>query len=146
MRLDLVINAMSYSALTKGVIHVHGGEQMRPNIHIEDMAHAYLHVLNHKTHRKTYNVGTRNLPLADIAKKITQTFARRVIDTRYEISTDPRSYRVDSDFIFQDIGFLPKKSITEAIKDIDYALLCGHLPDKPTSMHINVQRMKEVYP
>src|SRR5262249_8805250 len=33
MRLDLAVNALTMSALTKGVITVFGGTQVRPNIH-----------------------------------------------------------------------------------------------------------------
>ena len=37
MRLDLTVNAMTYSAITKKIITVNGGKQIRPQVHIKDM-------------------------------------------------------------------------------------------------------------
>ena len=41
MRLDLTVNAMTYSALSK-IITVNGGKQIRPQVHIKDMLSAFL--------------------------------------------------------------------------------------------------------
>src|SRR4051795_11926 len=40
-RLDLSVNILTNLAVNKGQITVFGGEQMRPNLHINDMADAY---------------------------------------------------------------------------------------------------------
>ena len=40
-RLDLSVNILTNHAVNKGRITVFGGSQMRPNLHIEDMADAY---------------------------------------------------------------------------------------------------------
>ncbi len=63
LRLDVIINALTASALAKGVITVHGGEQIRPNLNILDMVRAYVTVLKApqgKVNGKTYNVGDEN--------------------------------------------------------------------------------------
>ena len=44
-RLDVVVNILTNFAVNRGVIKVFGGDQYRPNLHIEDMCRAYLHVL-----------------------------------------------------------------------------------------------------
>ena len=41
-RLDLSVNILTNHAVNKGNITVFGGDQMRPNLHIEDMVDAYL--------------------------------------------------------------------------------------------------------
>jgi nucleoside-diphosphate-sugar epimerase len=41
LRLDLTINILTLSALTRGEITVFGGQQMRPNIHVQDLALFY---------------------------------------------------------------------------------------------------------
>ena len=41
-RLDLSVNILTNHAVNKGVITVFGGAQMRPNIHIDDMAELYV--------------------------------------------------------------------------------------------------------
>ncbi len=40
-RLDLSVNILTNHAVNKSKITVFGGEQMRPNLHIEDMVDAY---------------------------------------------------------------------------------------------------------
>ncbi len=58
-------------------IKVFGGAQLRPNIHIEDMADAYLCVLaadKQAVDGKTFNVGYQNLPVAEIAELVKQSF------------------------------------------------------------------------
>ena len=45
MRLDLTVNILTMSALTKGKITVFGGGQKRPNIHIEDITDYYVNLL-----------------------------------------------------------------------------------------------------
>ena len=44
-RLDVVVNILANHAYHKKKIKIMGGSQMRPNIHIDDMVDAYLHVL-----------------------------------------------------------------------------------------------------
>ena len=39
MRLDLSVNILTNHAVNKGAITVFGGEQLRPNLHIQDMTH-----------------------------------------------------------------------------------------------------------
>ena len=41
MRLDVTVNALTFSALNTGKIKVFGGKQVRPNIHIDDMCSLY---------------------------------------------------------------------------------------------------------
>ncbi|OGS34699.1 MAG: oxidoreductase, partial [Elusimicrobia bacterium RIFOXYC2_FULL_34_12] len=46
MRLDLSVNMLTMQAITKGVITVFGGNQVRPNIHVQDMVDVYLYMLD----------------------------------------------------------------------------------------------------
>jgi nucleoside-diphosphate-sugar epimerase len=59
-RLDLVVNILSNQAYHKREIPVFGGEQLRPNIHIEDMTDLYCLLLEEPDLRiagKIFNVG-----------------------------------------------------------------------------------------
>lgn len=40
-RLDLAVNALTFSALDKGEITVFGGDQIRPHVHMKDLISAY---------------------------------------------------------------------------------------------------------
>ena len=58
--------------LTKKVIKVFGGEQMRPNVNIKDMCNAYLDLLEQDSKKisgQIFNVGYENLPVKEIALK-----------------------------------------------------------------------------
>src|SRR6516165_10193829 len=45
LRLDLTVNILTNHAISNGRISVFGGEQLRPNLHIEDMTDLYLALL-----------------------------------------------------------------------------------------------------
>jgi nucleoside-diphosphate-sugar epimerase len=55
MRLDVSVNMLTMQALTKGVITVFGGDQTRPNIHMDDITEVYLHFLDNPNITGIYN-------------------------------------------------------------------------------------------
>jgi nucleoside-diphosphate-sugar epimerase len=75
-RLDVVVNIFTNIAFHKKKITVFGGDQLRPNIHIEDMVDAYLAMLyasDEKISGKVFNAGDENktvLELAQIVKEV----------------------------------------------------------------------------
>ena len=126
MRFDVVVNMFVMQAFTKNRITVLGGEQVRPNIHIDDMASVYIHFLNNLGLASgTYNAGFENISVMDIAKMVQQRF-KVEIDTKP--SNDPRSYRQDSSKLLS-TGFVKKKGVLEAIDEIALNLENGLLKD-----------------
>ncbi len=127
MRLDLTVNMLTMQALTKGVITLHGGEQMRPSIHIDDMTDVYLFMLDHDECRGIYNAGFENSSLMDIAKKV-----QAIVHCEIKITEqhDVRSYQVNSDKLLA-TGFKPKKTIDDAIDELVAAYAAGELKDEP---------------
>lgn len=138
MRLDTAVNALTMQALTRGVIEVHGGQQYRPNIHIEDMTDLYLFMLDHPEHTGIWNAGFENLTLLSIAEKVAK---RTKAEIRIVGESDPRSYRMNSDKLLA-TGFKPKRSVSMAIAEIEIAVRNGQLKDEP--IHYNLKRMKEL--
>jgi nucleoside-diphosphate-sugar epimerase len=126
MRLDVSVNMLTMQALTKGKITVFGGSQTRPNIHIDDIADVYLHFIKYPDHRGIYNAGFENISILDIAKLVT-----KYVPCPIEIieSSDPRSYRVNSDKLLS-TGFKPKKSVEDAIREIIEKYHSGDLKDE----------------
>jgi nucleoside-diphosphate-sugar epimerase len=114
MRLDVSVNMLTLQALTNGKITVFGGEQTRPNIHIQDITDLYLFLLDHPEHTGVYNAGFENLSIMEIARMVAEHVDAEVIVTP---SNDPRSYRVNSDRLLA-TGFRPKYNVEEAIKEI----------------------------
>lgn len=71
LRLDLSVNILTNLAYHKREITVFGGEQRRPNLHIQDMTDLYLQTLrwaDHLIDGKIYNVGWQNLKIREIAE------------------------------------------------------------------------------
>ena len=127
MRLDVSVNMLTMQALTNGRITVFGGEQTRPNIHIDDITDVYLHLLANPGITGIYNAGFENLSIMKIAEMVTKHADAEISVTE---SNDPRSYRVNSDKLLA-TGFKPGKSVEDAIKEIVVAYRAGELKDEP---------------
>ena len=127
MRLDLAVNSLVFQALDKGLIRVFGGDQMRPHINIEDMVSIYEScVLGSLDLSGIYNAGFENLSIRDLAVLISEKIKCEI---SYEVSNDPRSYRLDSTKI-KEAGFIPRKSVRHAIEDLTQEYESGNLKDE----------------
>ena len=126
MRLDVSVNMLTMQALSKQKITVFGGEQVRPNIHIDDITDLYLFMLDHPEHRGIYNAGFENLSIMEIARRVVAHAPAEIVVTE---SSDPRSYRVNSDKLLA-TGFKPKKTVENAIREIAHKYRTGELRDE----------------
>lgn len=146
-RFDLVVNILTANAIEKGKIKVFGGNQFRPNLHIEDMVDSYIRLL--KADKKAidseiFNVGGKNLTVKDIAEAI-QTVINPSIPIEYQETNDLRSYRVDSSKIMNSIGFSPTRTINHAVEDLKLAFDNKIFKDAlGNPMYTNILRMKEL--
>ena len=126
MRLDVAVNLITMQALSKNKITVFGGDQVRPNIHIDDITDLYLHLINHPEITGIYNAGFENISILDIAKRVIQYVPAEITVTP---SNDPRSYRINSDKLLA-TGFKPKKTVNDAICEIIEKYRTGELKDE----------------
>ena len=126
MRLDVSVNLLTMQALSKGKITVFGGDQVRPNIHIDDVTDLYLHLIDHPEITGVYNAGFENISIMDIAKMVTQYIPVEIAVTP---SNDPRSYRINSDKLLAS-GFKPKKKVDDAIREIIEKYRTSELKDE----------------
>jgi nucleoside-diphosphate-sugar epimerase len=145
LRLDLTVNILTNHAVTKRKITVFGGEQMRPNIHIDDMCEAYIRSLewpDELIDGRTYNVGFENHRLLDIADMVRGVVGRDV-DVVTTPTDDLRSYRVSSEKIGRDLGFTPAHTIQDAIADLADAFSAGKIPNSMTDIrYYNIKTMQ----
>ena len=126
MRLDVSVNMLTYQGLKNGKITVFGGEQTRPNIHIQDLANVYRHFLkNPELSSGCYNAGFENIKIREIAERVQAQTGAEIVITE---SNDPRSYRQDSSKLLA-TGFRPKFSVQHAIEEITEAYRKDALPD-----------------
>ena len=93
MRLDLSVNMLTMQALANGKITVFGGDQTRPNMHMQDMLRVYHHFLANPNLTGIYNAGFENISILEIAQRVTKVVPAEIIVTP---SNDPRSYRLSS--------------------------------------------------
>ena len=126
MRLDVSVNLLTMHALSKGEITVFGGDQVRPNIHIDDITDLYIHLINHPEYSGIYNAGFENISILNIAEMVTKHVPVKIKITQ---SNDPRSYRINSDKILA-TGFKPKKGVQDAIHEIIEKYISGVLKDE----------------
>ena len=152
-RLDLSVNILTNHAVNKGVISVYGGEQMRPNLHVEDMADAYqlmLEAAHAKIHGETFNVGFENHSIASIAGIVKKVVSEEMPGTgEIKIVTTPsndnRSYHVNSDKIRRVLGFTAKRTIEDAVRDLARAFKSNLLPNSfEDDWYYNVRTMKKI--
>jgi nucleoside-diphosphate-sugar epimerase len=135
MRLDVVVNMLTMQALTKGAITVLGGDQTRPNIHIDDLVDAYLFAFDRRL-SGVYNAGFENLTVLQIAEAV-----GREVPATIEVrpSNDPRSYFVCSDKLLG-TGFTPRKTVQVAIREMAAAFRDGRLRDQPDAYNVHWMR------
>ena len=147
LRLDLTVNILTSHAVTNRQIKVFGGDQMRPNIHVDDMADFYIKSLewpDASIDGKIYNVGYHNHKVRDIANMV-----KGVIGEDVKIVTTPtddnRSYHVSSDKIKRELGFAPKRDVEDAVRDLAAAFKDGRIPDAMTDdRYYNIKRMQRL--
>ena len=126
MRLDVLINMFVWQAFRYGEINVLGGNQIRPNIHIEDLCSVYLHFIeNLNLPSGQYNAGFENISVLEAAETVSQLIPAQI---RISESNDPRSYRLDSTKLLA-TGFTPIKSVKNAIQEIKEKLESKELVD-----------------
>ena len=68
LRLDLTVNILTNHAINNGRITVFGGEQLRPNLHVEDMTDLYLLLLERRMRRSTARSGTPAITISRSAR------------------------------------------------------------------------------
>jgi nucleoside-diphosphate-sugar epimerase len=147
VRLDLTVNILTNHAINNGVIKVFGGEQMRPNIHMDDMVRVYQEALQWPAAAidgKIYNVGYQNYKVREIADMV-----REVIGSQVRIETVPtddhRSYHVSSERIRRELGFVATRSVEDAARDLQKAFSENRIPDPMADdRYYNIQRMQHL--
>jgi len=147
LRLDLSVNILTNHAVHRGKITVFGGAQLRPNFHVCDCAELYLHCLaapDATIDGKVFNAGYQNLALSEIAEKV-----REVVGEAVEIETTPtndnRSYHISSERIARELGYRPRRTIEDAIRELRDAFQLGKVSDPlENPLYFNIKRMQQL--
>ena len=147
-RLDLVVNILTNLGYHKKKIIVFGGDQFRPNIHIQDMVRSYLTVIKAEEdiiNSEIFNVGYENIKVKDIASLIKEILSCNV-EIEYQKTNDKRSYHISSDKFYQKLNFQSKFTIKNAIQDLIKAFDNRLLLDTfDNDNYFNIEKMKKVH-
>jgi len=145
LRLDLTVNLLTNQAINTGQITVFGGQQKRPNIHIEDMADLYVQLLelpDEKIAGKTFNAGYENYQVLEIAEMVQKVVGKEDVEITTRPTNDNRSYHISSEKIKRELGFEPKHTIEDAIKDLCDAFKAGKIPNPMDNIrYYNIKTM-----
>ena len=143
MRFDLVVNALTVKAFFKKEIEIFGGEQWRPNVHVQDVADAFILGLSapkQKVFSQIFNIGANDQnyrihELGEIVKEV-------LPDTKINIKTeeqDIRDYRMNFDKAKSLLNFKPGFTVDKGIKEIYRALCNGRFKDYLDDIYYNVK-------
>lgn len=128
LRVDLVLNVLTIRAVLEGTMSVFGGEQYRPLLHVKDVATAVIPHLNDST-SGIYNLSTENVTILQLAERI-QKIVSKVKIEQTEISfQDARNYRVSTDKVKDELGFLPRFTIENGIQEVANAITQKRIKD-----------------
>ena len=153
LRLDLSVNILTNHAVNKGKITVFGGAQLRPNLHIQDYADLCKLLLAapaEKIAGQVFNCGFQNMSIMDIAKAVKNVVKEKFPDKGdlpivVTESNDLRSYHINSDKIKRVLGFQPKYSVEDAVRDLCKAFRDNRIPDSfDNDKYYNVRTMKSI--
>jgi nucleoside-diphosphate-sugar epimerase len=145
-RMDVIVNILTNFAVNRGAIRVFGGDQKRPNIHIEDMTDLYLFLLQKddaEINGNIYNAGYENHSVMQLAEMVKNVVGNN-LTIHVEPTDDLRSYHVSSEKIKRELGFEPTHSIQDAVVDLVEAMKDGRLTntmDNP--LYFNIKRMQD---
>ena len=147
LRLDVVVNILTNLAYNKREITVFGGDQLRPNIHINDMVEAYIKVLQAPSELisgEIFNVGSDNHSVNHLARSV-----KKIIGEDVEVvnvkSNDDRSYHISSKKIEKILNFKTNFLVEDAIKDLKKAFDNNLVPDSLNDdKYFNIKTMKKI--
>jgi len=146
-RLDVVVNILTNLAYHNREITIFGGEQLRPNIHIQDMVESYLTLLDAPRDQvagKIFNVGYENQPVRDIAETVKDVVGEDV-QLVTTATDDNRSYHISSQKILEDLGFQARHTIKDAVTDLLEAFEKSQLPNSlEDEIYFNIRRMQSL--
>ena len=144
-RLDLVVNILTNLAYHNREITVFGGDQLRPNIHIQDMVRAYelfIETNDKNINGKIFNIGFENSTVNKLALNVKKIIGPDVIIKNLP-TNDSRSYHISSKKIENELGFKTKYNILNAIEDLknafDNKLLSNCLKNEN---YFNIKKMQ----
>lgn len=145
LRLDLIVNILTNHAVNNREITVFGGEQRRPNIHIQDVTDLYVSSMewpDEAIDGNIFNAGYDNQRVIDIAET-TRSVVGEDVGIKTMETDDLRSYHISSEKIKRELGFIPQFSIEDGVRDLVTAFDSGKITSSMTDIrYYNIKQMQ----
>ena len=129
LRFDLVVNNLVAWAAATGLVYLKSlGTSWRPLVHIEDIARAYLALLEAPrtlVHNQAFNVGRseENYRISDVAEIVRQTVPGTRIEFAGDAEADLRNYRVSCDRLAREVPFWqPRWTVADGAREVYQAI------------------------
>lgn len=153
LRGDLVVNNLvGYACTTGNVLIKSDGMPWRPLVHIEDIARAFVAVLEaprELVHNEAFNVGitSENYRVREVADMVAEVVPSSKVTYAGDASPDARNYRVDCEKIRSRLpAFQPQWTVLKGIEQV-YEALCHHNTSADeflSSQFIRLKRIREL--
>ena len=134
-RFDLTVNMMVHDAIRRGIITVNGGAQKRCHIHLQDICDFYMLLLEAAPDLiagQAFNVVAENASVIRTAMRVAKALGGNVqIDVKPR--SDNRSYTVDGAKALEVLGFVPTRTIEDAVRDLKARFDGGYWLDSLTN-------------
>ncbi len=117
LRLDLVVNLLTVKACLYRRMSVYGGNQYRPLLHVRDVAEAIVPNLA-TPHRGIYNLVAVNRTILQVAQNIAELVPGVTIERTDIPFQDARNYQVSGAKAAATLGFKPKLTVYDGIREI----------------------------
>lgn len=142
-RFDLVINLLTAKAIVDRRVTIFGGNQWRPFIHVDDAAEVVVKTLEAPVSlvgNQIFNVGSdeQNYTLQQVGEIIARLVPGAELVNEGS-DTDPRDYRVSFAKLAKTLGFAPRWTIEQGVKQVIAAMESGTVNDYRDSKHSNVK-------
>jgi nucleoside-diphosphate-sugar epimerase len=149
-RFDLVVNLLAAKAKMDGIITVCGGDQWRPFVHVDDAAEAVFAALMAPASvvgNQVFNVGSdeQNYTIGQMAEIIHGLVpSARLVNL--DSDGDRRNYRVRFHKIHHTLGFRPRWTIDQGVRQVLQAIADGDVEDYRDPKFNNAQFLKKEGP
>ena len=146
-RLDLAVNAMVASAVLKGQVTVHGGDQRRPHIAIEDMVRLYTLLPNLPAADiagEVFHAGWDNQTIKETGTNICRLVRAAGIPCQLFVDSsvsDPRDYHISAVKIEQKLAFIPRFGPEDAAARLCDHIITGFITDPEDPSYHNLKML-----
>jgi len=140
-RMDLAVNQMAASAITKRELCVFGGSQWRPLIHVKDIAQAIVYNLERPV-RGIYNFASRNIQIKDLALIVSRMTGCSIRYTEQKFQ-DQRDYHVSTSKALRDGIFNPNilRTVEDGVREVAELVALGRIKETENDAYFNVRHV-----